>query len=50
MAQFRWNQLYDSKEHLRLSRAIARELKMQYNDYKLKKSLKIKQITVMFYK
>jgi hypothetical protein len=41
MAQFRWNQLYDSKENLRLSRAIARELKMQYDDYKLKKSLNV---------
>jgi hypothetical protein len=40
MAQFRWNQLFDSKEHLRLIRAIARVLKMQYDDYKLKNHLR----------
>jgi len=42
MAQFRWNQLYDSKEHVSLTKAIARELKMQYDSYKEKKeSLKV---------
>jgi hypothetical protein len=42
MAQFRWNQLYDSKEHVSLTKAIARDLKMQYDSYKEKKeSLKV---------
>jgi len=33
----RWNQLYDSREHNRLTQAIARELKQQYDDYKKSK-------------
>jgi hypothetical protein len=41
MAQFRWNQLYDSKEHIRLSKAIVRELKMQCDDYKMKTMLNV---------
>jgi hypothetical protein len=42
MTQFRWNQLYNVKEHFRLTKAIARELKMQYDSYKQKKeSLKL---------
>jgi hypothetical protein len=39
MAQFRWNQLYDSKEHVRLTKAIGRELKMQYDAFKEKKNV-----------
>jgi hypothetical protein len=42
MTQFRWNQLYNVTEHFRLTKAIARELKMQYDSYKQKKeSLKL---------
>jgi hypothetical protein len=34
VAAQRWNQLYDSREHHRLTRAIGRELKQQYDNYK----------------
>jgi hypothetical protein len=34
MAQLRWNHLYDVQHHKRLTAAITRELKEQYNKYK----------------
>jgi len=34
MAEYRWRQLYNVKAHTRLTSAIARELREQYNDYK----------------
>jgi hypothetical protein len=34
VAQYRWNQLYNSASHLKLSKAIVRELKSNYNKYK----------------
>jgi hypothetical protein len=37
MAQYRWNQLYNCKEHVKLSKAIARELKTNYDNYKQRK-------------
>jgi hypothetical protein len=33
MAEYRWRQLYNVKAHARLTSAIARELRKQYNDY-----------------
>ena len=38
VAQHRWNQLYNGNDHLKLSKAIARELKMNYDEYKKQNS------------
>lgn len=37
VAQFRWNQLYNMPEHRRLTKAISRQLKMNYDEYKSRK-------------
>jgi hypothetical protein len=34
IALFRWNHLYDVRLHKKLTKAIARDLKQQYNQYK----------------
>jgi hypothetical protein len=34
MAQLRWNHLYDVQHHIKLTAAITREVKEQYNKYK----------------
>jgi hypothetical protein len=34
VAQYRWNQLYSGKDHLKLTRATGRELKKNYDEYK----------------
>jgi len=34
LAQFRWNHLYDVAGHRRLTKAIIRDLKKQYDEFK----------------
>ena len=34
LAQYRWNQLYDSTSHVSLTKAIAKHLKNNYDNYK----------------
>jgi hypothetical protein len=36
MAQLRWHHLYDARHHKKLTAAITRELKDQYNKYNIK--------------
>jgi hypothetical protein len=35
VAQYRWSQLYNSSSHLKLTKAIARELKTKYDEFKI---------------
>lgn len=34
VAQYRWNQLYNGKDNVKLTKAIARELQVNYDNYK----------------
>jgi len=38
VGQYRWNQLYNSADHLRLIKAIAKELQKNYEEYKRRHS------------